>query len=1154
MTFERNLEETKIKKTLNIDKPLSQQTPIGSLFSGINLEGKEMAAHSLFLETPSLENFSRYSAIIRDYFFHLEKNHKQFALLLGKIFNDERSENLTNLIADIEENKYKTPTEISMALSDAMVGETNSKTRNLIASLKKLYDLNNATLEEFKKEYRKQNEIYEFIDVAKDGFNLNKEATDEIKKIFKLDKEADYRDFTRIEKELESFIAGDMVTSKAVRNLMEYTKQNSPEKFDALSQMKIVEIEYHKLKKLNSIERLTNIHEKSALASRIFMIKTFQSGKNAKMLGSLFYQDGIDNDEVQRNKKEVEKLIFESATSLKVSNPSVAYMFTPEVIKSITEEITQKYVEAKEKKDRDVINSIDAEINTISMKTKASPDIVIEEKFMKIVEDTVYNVMMSEDKYFSGISGLSAYNELAQDYNRETDLLQLKRKRFDFKAKAIDIEKNVMNGLYETPTNGGAKFKLAKNALTLWNIRGIAKSIGDGTITKEEAKIAIEKTIKPDTLNKDEKEAFTDNIMKNFDHKERLKSLEIQQDIDKKTGDTLALYEAKKLYAGLYGDNLFKFEDKRLLSKTSLELQTCIESASSPKINSHSASSEVTKCFDDFKRKVEGDIKEMQQLANQPMAALTGLSILSVLLSGYQKGKLQFTSQQLFRMEQDRINAIGFVNKADNPKDKHFRSNIIKNDKLYMSSEIVDKTDLDEWVFRTLLAKHEFEIHSDTELNRIVNSFRHSPNTLEQMETFRESFKSILGNGMVRSEFNSFALDFQEDLRKDFLKHKEEFVTQRRLFLNAVDSQEAKEIEKTKGSFSKFIKEFTKSYQLGSISLKEAKDELLSLNEHTKTSIKILNKRIAQTKKDIEEEFKFLSTIQESPITRVADMNKKEHAEKNLKNSKEKLEALVSALKELEQNSLSLEEVSLDFASKKDLIEKEDIFSQLNAFGDDPEKSLEALSARYSNPKMIEDTAAQDLLLLEKFQEHLENSKEKISNKELASVNSLKILVRETYILNKKKMTNGKLSNEEILRGLYEEKKEIFTRSGELDFTVIKQTDKSKVQVLYREKAGGNKPRKQIEESIEESLSIIKQANSNSVFNDDIKGRTLSKVSPEELNKKLQEAYENIKKATGLDASPSAHKDGRSEDSNISERTSKNINNDESNLNYIKRI
>ena len=387
MVTRRKIDESKFHSQLKTDDNLSHSLPINSLFSGVNFEGKEIDSKSILLETPDMENFSRYSAIIRDYFFSIEKNHKSFALLLGKLLSDKRGENLKGFLSELEKMKNPTMEEVNSELNIALAGAPDDDTKALISSLKELYKMNNSVYDRFKKQSALQNPVFDFITKYKKKLEAESNTKD-VALEFGLESET-LDTFDKLEEVLKSTLVDGKLKENNLTKIYFANRKKQGFLPENDNPYEVIKERYETVKKMNSINRLTKAHEDSSLAARVFMIKTFQSGKNKKNLGALFYQRGMSPAEVEDNSNELQDYIYSSVTAIKLSSPTLARSFSSEVIENITKEITQRYTEAVEERDKNVLSAIDDQSNSISSTTKISPDFSMEEQFMKITEDTV---------------------------------------------------------------------------------------------------------------------------------------------------------------------------------------------------------------------------------------------------------------------------------------------------------------------------------------------------------------------------------------------------------------------------------------------------------------------------------------------------------------------------------------------------------------------------------------------------------------------------------------------------------------------------------------------------------------------------------------------------------------------------------------------
>lgn len=1158
-TSQRKKEERKIDNSLESLDKFIEDIPISSIFSGVNISGKNIDTSNLMLEKPNLENYAKYSSIIKDYFMSVEKNHKQFALMLGKLFSDNREKNVQEFITKLEDGTLKTQQEVRSELETMLVGDSNSNSHSLIFAISKLYDMNNSVMERFKEKAKKQNEIYKFLEENKRVYDSSKIELKRIMNLFDLKRgEDDYKNFARLEKTLQNALAGgELKEGRVVKDYLKNFKEKFPSEYKEMggNHYNIVYAEYQKIKKANAMKMLKDTHERSVLASRVFVIKALQS-KRSKALGMLFYQSGMSADEIQKNKIEVEDYISQSIQSIKLSNPKVASAFSPEVIKDITREITERFIEAKTKRDKELLEVIDEKGNKVSSLSNIPPDTAIEEEFVKITEDTIYNSIMKQPSLTSGLSGLQAYNQMVRNHNDDIDRGYKQGKKYEELEEAIDIQKNIHQGNYEPPSRGGKDYKLAMDAMTLWNMRTVAKSISNGTTTKEEASKALEKVFESDTtrdIPTKDKKVLKDELMNNFNNKEFAQSFEGKEAKGMKVGDIISVYNAKRFYANLYSRNLLGtlgIKNYKISSRNALELQTCLESAASPKINSHSGASEIGSCLEKYKNKLKEDSKELKQAASQPMVALSGLSLLAIFAASFKDAGEYRVERNLNRIERERIKTISFYNEAVTSQDKYFRSMVIKNDKFNMSSDIVEKKNLDEWIFKAIEAKHDYEIYNDTKLREMVDDLKNAKTQDESIESFRENIKNILNSNGIRKQFNSFNREAQAKMAQDFEETKAKFQEKMGWYESALSQGDFAIYNDNKDAFSEQIKDLDKAMKSGALSLREVKQNLEELGLNFQKQMKISEELL---EKEINREANLRTTLEKykDPLLLTSeDLLRKENLLSELKNTEKRQKLLLESTKNLSKIATEMSEFNSAFTIfNKNLEENPNLFSQSFAYGDDKEASIEALKERYLNGKFSKDTIAQDLKLIDDFQNQNKNT---FSTKQKKSINQMKVLMKKLYIESEKARTGGEKSDTEIFKELYDEKKEVLSTASELDFTILNQANKKDVQVIMKEKGGSNAPNQEVEESINDALDTIKK-NQSGIFEDP--EMKISKEERETLEEDTLKAYRTIKNKVGIDISLNANKGTKEgEGTALAERTAKSINNDDTKAMYAAQM
>ena len=1181
--IERKTEEDSIDETLELAEKPKQELPVQSLFTGINMDGKKVNIKNAFLETPTLENYAKYSAIIRDYFAHADVNHTSFALLLGKMMSDQRKKGIESLLTKLEKSKKTMSREEVQRLfalelygEDGKGSEHDNETKQLLSAMMSLYELNNSVHDRFKEAAKEQNPVFKLITTIESNYLLQEQKNNVATVFFGRDLAREDEDLTDRElDELETFIK--KIENEGTTSVLNDDKMhNFNAAFDDKQYFGDVDREFalgkaiSEAKTLIREKKLKQAHEEADRAARILLIRTFQSGENSHNLSSLFKEEGDNNRDLEEKREMLKEHITKSLLALKINNPSLAATLTPKTTEQIIRRLQESYIDTKDASSKDILRMIDDQSNIASKKTELPPNIIMEEVFMKIAEDTIYNTIMENN------GGLENFTELVNI----TDTSRNYGVPYPVNNGVINIHDNLVKGRYDHPARGGKAYELAQDALNLWNTRTIAKSVSDGTVTKEEAVTALSENMKNSKrLTEGQKEAFVKEVGEKYNKPDFAASFDYSPDqlkgLDRKVGDDISFYNAKKLYSRLFKKSFYNSIGKNLkiASQAEIKLQGCIEAAVSPKISSHSSSSEINSCFDNYKKELQEEIKELEQAASHPVVALSGLSVLAILFAAYKRARTQQITWGVYNIERDRIRAIDFVNQAETPEDKIFRANVLKNEKFNVSDEVMDKSDFDDFIFKTAMQRHEFQAYKDETLSDAIDDIKGAKATEDiskeeaMAKALREGMASIFDKTKIKDNFNDFSVKQNEKLQKDF---KVEFDKNNEAIYQLADEVEDGHIDNVASRENDIIaagNHIVEGFRKGA--LKFGEDGNKDFNNEIMTVEKASQKHQAALRNLMETSKKRLNSLEKMAKTHQAryeslamlttpngtQERERQRVEALIKDTKQEM-ATVKAVIAKTQTAIKTQDKLMTEVEymKRHYDNNSDIFSQSVAFSD-KDNSVKAMMARYSKGEFALNSVAQDLILLEQFQRE---NKDTFSQEQLESITSAKNLIREFYVMSEQNNSKHKRSKTDILKELYDKQRAMFTDTADVDFAVVDQSDETKVQAVYAEKANAKHGSdKAVSDMIKQAFDLIKGVSIRAVAQEknSVKGFS-DPQNPEEESKgditeeDLQEALMKISGLTGIKLSKNAHVKGNKQDGSKSERATRSINNDTSNDEY----
>jgi len=386
--------------------------------------------------------------------------------------------------------------------------------------------------------------------------------------------------------------------------------------------------------------------------------------------------------------------------------------------------------------------------------------------FQKMLTDNIYNTVMKSN------GGESYLKKLDPD----------REKLFMGKDFAVvDVLKNVEEGLYSKVDNDPEFKKLEEDAISMYNVSKLFSLAEENKIRSSEAKEVLENSL--NFLEPEKKAAIYDAVDSIMDKK---KLTEEDLGIDKGKSaeqeilDYTTMWHARKYIKQKYGDdhNLTKMEKlfnntfglltgNTYITKGRANLMACLERSENPAIRSHSTTSETRGCVQKAMDEVKQVMNKLSGAERDPgIGALFGLNIIASGVSA----KLACDYSQLmdldFEMTYKAQEAMNFVKEAKTPLEKRFRENALKVDGNGITDHIIEKGNLDEFVYHTAKAQHDLQKDKNTWLKEegIVGDIVNANNQRElEAATIGSTVSIIASNNIdIGDDLERFAKEYDE--------------------------------------------------------------------------------------------------------------------------------------------------------------------------------------------------------------------------------------------------------------------------------------------------------------------------------------------------------------------------------------------------------
>ena len=421
-----------------------------------------------------------------------------------------------------------------------------------------------------------------------------------------------------------------------------------------------------------------------------------------------------------------------------------------------------KFFENKEY--REMIMQVDSTLMT-SIEKSVPPGHIQENIFQKMLIDGMYNSVMNE------IGGVEDYKKFLSISGENNEL-----ERISISGDIVDIRANVENSSYLTSSNGEYS-ELYSDAIDMHNLVSMFKKAHDNKLTKGTAEEILENGA--DFLSSTSKAALVENIDSLFEEN-KLTEEDLGRDPrtdsspENLTRDYVSSYNAKHMYNLLYGDTRFDsfMNNLNLYSKKGMKMLSCLEKANSPAVSSQTTTSETRACIQKYMQEEEQERKETEGAMNEPMLAMCGIIAILFFLETLKRAKIE--KLRLLDLagtwEEAKIGA--FISSSADPQEKLFREKQVILDKNIINDGVVKKGQLDEYIFRTIKAGHDFQkdlnpfLGPDSEgLYNIINS--------ANLDTLNISTKGqlvdILDDVGLHDSFNTFSKAYSVRIFEDYL-------------------------------------------------------------------------------------------------------------------------------------------------------------------------------------------------------------------------------------------------------------------------------------------------------------------------------------------------------------------------------------------------
>lgn len=1031
-------EETAIKNVHKDAKKLKDELgaadmPKFNIYSGASEDEKNEAwspygiskrSEEFIFGGTSLSTFYRKSAAVRKYFSDIEDKKAELSIKMLSILGDKVEENFQQNIGQLK--GAHTPQELIQNLDKLYLGAKNSDARKLLKAVVEIEKRNQKTLQSYRDIAISQNPLFKMI------VDTDKTLTD-IKKKFS---NGIYPDDVPVDKLIELL--------ESMRSDPYGNEQSYPKLVDHYvnTQTGNLDHDISQLKKMSNIENLKHFHESVSSLAQHIVVQSFQTKGSPKLEEVIYSTNALDGTPSQN------RIEINSAKLRQSLQRGFAGISDKDIPKDAKEEILLRVVDSFTGKN-DSMKRAFAMIDEKYMhfQEKGVPtDARFEEVFQKMLEDSIYNVLMKHN------GGLDRYKDAI---GSEVPGNQI-----------IDVAQNVANDNYK-PIGEIGKGDLERNAIGLHNLNLLMDKIDQGSISKMEARKILSADIP--FLNEETKNVLGSELEKYYGQK-KLSSTFLpngeKYNVQKETGDRIVQKYANNYLNQRYINNPVSqmFGKLGIYRKSAATLLGCLKKAENPMIRTHSSASETAQCLENAKKEIEQNIQNAKKGLESPLANAAGLSLFFLLYIAFERIHENELYNTILLSEIEREKALKFISEGLDDVEEEYRGKTLTSNMNGLESTLVDKGNYGEHLFRTIKAKNDYHKEYNPYLYKdglpVLNTMLNASSKEEGATATVDTLKDLLKQGGSNSIKN-----FTQKIAQRNERMKDEYLEEKRnlnaLLVDAISQKDPSKIRaaalalvdtvqkaKAEGAIDLYaLKEDVEAlnlrmaYQLENIAseMRGARDELSALENEarqlsqtgTQADINSMNLKIYEAKEKVSEMEQRLSSTKD-----VADHGKT--AELDIIEAIENAEDIIPAS---EKENMSADQI-------KDRIIQN--LSQKNAFdfdaGKDPKIPIEAFKTRYYSTTG-RFALFQDLEAIDEQIEELLGENDKISKERILNLIALKVTLRESYI-TAKLSENQTLSRTQILESLFKSNPDQFVKTGDVRFGTLSHPDGKRVQVI----------------------------------------------------------------------------------------------------------
>lgn len=1075
------------------------------IYTGANMDKRKLydtiyPSEDIIYPGDNFASFAQKSAAIRQYLNNLEDLKARISYIIASTILDEQDKLRVSLMEELK--KASTPDQVRGVLEKMKYGETNSETRQFLSTLIKIEEKNHEVAEEYRKIAQSQNPVFSVIrkleeerrdsgietlyltraihpnPIVGETEQGQRERANALSE--KYTQSEMLRDLKQLNENLLKQMDGDLLSNESsfdgVSPIFQeyfrryYTQPDSESEAIFVSPHEKIRRDIELLEKDKNLFKISMAHHQASTLAQQIVVGAFQTKGTPNLSTILPLKDAVGN---APNNKAVE---ISSADMRKAIERGMFNMdeklLTKEMRERIMFEVVNHFCNHGKGALSGALEMIDMRYGN-RIEGGVPPGARIEEEFQKVLEDSIYNVIMKEN------GGEELFLEVDEDLRSKYGEIY-EGHTFNPDQGVINVSENVFEERYEPiGMRGGKHEKLAKDATALYNLHNIFTKVDKGDLTKEEARKAIKATAT--ILDETQKQSLIGNLnsfynKKKLDVKKHLGQSEIRQlsDIDDQAGDFVTMQNARKFYHYRYGGSMMSnfFTTLGIRTKSELSLFACLEKASNPMISNRSQSSETGQCMQEYAKEVDQSVSGIHSGLDSNFIAAFGFSFILVFYLGLKRGQQNEIYTFNILQELDRARAIGFTKGASDPEEKEFRRKAIVTSRNGVDEGIVDKEFYSEYLYRTMKAHHDLQ--SETNPHLMKNRSESVRNILlaktleDNAKETQKSIRKILEDSHLKKDFNEFLAYHNKSLVAEYEKEMKALKE---------DFGDAKDV----GDLYKSLIVRLDTMKLG---LRKGGVDIITLTEHLQDFDDDIKKAMENMQFEMERAAKLLHSKKER-----AELIAQGGVEGEYEELKEEYERLVSEIRAITQKQSALESIleslfgissagtsfsrlvhdlrdsteenirrvhlsrGLEVPEGQDLeIYVKNALSQSFSYGDADEEGELGFRLRYSGTN-AEYALIQDLELMERWNSYvhlnendrygLKNHKEGVTSTILA----LKTIQRESY-LSAKTIEDGDLSREEAMQKLFREHSGDIVRTSDVYFRTVEQEDTGKLQVF----------------------------------------------------------------------------------------------------------